>query len=191
MNTHIDDADVCYYGCGALWNITAANTVNQKQACESGCVNAIYKIHQKYQNFSKDIATSCCAALGTLLSNQEIYTQYYAQQIIEMINESAKNYNDSEDINLFAKSLQRQEDERVKDCVTRGVCTKTAFPKCSDECKCDEGLFCSKCCVQQKCYRCLDCAKQEIKLYCEVCWKKHHKDHNCVEFFYPMRCATK
>ena len=25
MDTHINNADVCFYGCGALWNITDDN----------------------------------------------------------------------------------------------------------------------------------------------------------------------
>ena len=39
VNTHIDNADVCEQGCGALWNMTCNNgkntdkTVNQQMKC--------------------------------------------------------------------------------------------------------------------------------------------------------------
>ena len=189
MKVHTKNASVCKQGCRALKNITEANVFNQKQVCESGLVEIICEVLSVNQKNSESVIRAC-GALGVVLSNQELYEKYCTPQVIETVKKTVEAYSNNEQLKLFAMGLQRQEDERIKDCIAKGVCTKTAFPKCSDECKCDENAFCAKCCVQQKCYRCLDCDKDKLKLYCEVCWNKYHKDHNCVEFFYPVRCAT-
>ena len=94
-------------------------------------------------------------------------------------------------IKQFFLGLIREEDPRVRDAVSRGVCTKSMFTKCREECKCDENFYCPKCCVQQKAFRCYTCDKEEIRFYCETCWERDHQGHEGEEFFYPVRCGTK
>ena len=48
-------------------------------------------------------------------------------------------------------------------------------------------VVCNK--KQFRCFTC-DKDKNEVRFYCEVCWKRDHKGHKEEEFFCPMRCAT-
>ena len=169
--------------------ITKTNVANQRQACESGCIEVLLKMLT--ENSNKDgLIKKCYMVLGCVLSNQEVYAEYCTPQVIETVKKAVSRRNDCKDAEMFLKSLERKEDERVKECVAKGVCMKTAFPRCARNCRSDEGFLCPDCCVQQKCYKCLDCEKDKAKFYCEVCWNKYHKDHNCAEFFYPVRCTS-
>ena len=133
----------------------------------------------------------CCGAIGTLLSSPETHSKYCTPEVIRAVEECHEKHKDSEKIKQFLLSLKREEDPRVRDAAARGVCTKEAFPKCSEECKCDNNIYCPKCCVQQKAFRCLTCDEDKTRFYCEVCWKRDHKGHKGEEFFFPVRCATK
>ena len=93
-------------------------------------------------------------------------------------------------IRLFLLGLKREEDPCVHDAISRGVCTKEAFPRRSGNCQCDDSIYCPMCCVQQKVFRCFTCGKDKIKLYCEVCWQRDHQGHKGEEFFCPVKCAT-
>ena len=190
INTHINYAGVCYCGCCVLWNISDANVSLQKEVCEKGGLEVLLKVLKEHTN-NENSSSSCCAAIGTVLSSPEAHSKYCTPDVIKAVEECYGKHKDSEQIKQFLLSLKREEDPRVCDAVARGVCTKEAFPKCSKECQCDEnGYYCPKCCVQQKVFRCLTCDKDKIMLYCEVCWKRDHQGHKGEEFFCPVRCAT-
>ena len=125
-----------------------------------------------------------------VLSSPEIHSKYCTPEVVRAVEECYEKHKNSEQIKQILLSLKREEDPRVCDAIARGVCTKEAFPKCSEDCQCDENVYCSKCCVQQKAFRCLTCNKDKIWLYCEVCWKRDHKGHKGEEFFCPVRCAS-
>lgn len=194
MNKHISSTSACEWGWGILWNISEANYSIQKEICEKKGLTTLIKILKKYNNIKNkdgDVVESCCGAIGVILSSQEIYSKFCTKSVLGEVKKCYEKYKKSEKIVQFFLGLSRKEDSKVRDAVSRGVCTKDAFPKCEDECGCDEGCYCTSCCVQQKAFKCNTCDKGKIVLYCEVCWKKHHKGHDCEEFFCPMRCATK
>ena len=189
INTHINNVDVCKQGCGALWNMSYRSVSLQKEVCEKGVLEDLLRVLREYTD-NVGLSETCCAAIGALLSSPEIYSKYCTPEVIRAVEECYEKHKDSEQIKQFLLSLKREEDPRVCDAVARGVCTKEAFPKCSEGCDYDDGFYCPKCCVQQKAFRCLTCDKDKIKLYCEACWKRDHQGHKGEEFFYPVRCAT-
>ena len=133
----------------------------------------------------------CCNAIGTVLSSQKTHIKYCTPEVIRAVEECYEKHKGSELIKQFLLGLKREEDPRVCDAVARGVCTKEVFPKCSEECQCDENVYCPKCCVLQKMFKCLTCENCKTETYCEVCWKRDHKEHKGEEFFCPTRCSTK
>ena len=190
IKTHINNATLCEAGCNVLWNVAEANPTIQKEVCEKRGLETLLRTLKEHTD-NENLSSSCCGAIGTLLSSPEAHSKYCTPDVIKAVEKCHKKHNDPEQIKQFLLSLKREEDPRVRDAVARGVCTKEAFPKCSEKCRCDENVYCSKCCVQQKVFRCLTCDKDKIKLYCEVCWKRDHNGHNGEEFFYPVRCGTK
>ena len=190
INTHIKNPIVCESGCIALWIISDANTSLQKEVCEKGGLAAFLKALREHTN-NADVSKMCCDAIETVLSSPEAHSKYCTPDVIKAVEECYEKHMDSEQIKQSLLSLKREEDPRVHDAVARGMCTKEAFPKCSKECQCDENVYCPKCCVQQKVFRCLTCDKDKSRLYCEVCWKRDHQGHKGEEFFCPVRCAAK
>ena len=189
VNTHINNPGVCENGCGMLWNMSYGSASLKKQVCKKGGLAVLLKVLREHSD-NANISETCCGAIGTMLSSPETHIKYCTPEVIRAVEECYEKHGGSEEIKKFLLSLKREEDPRVCDAVARGVCTKEAFPKCSKECKCDEGYYCPKCCVQQKVFRCLTCDKSKIRLYCEVCWKRDHQGHKGEEFFCPVRCAT-
>ena len=189
MNTHFDNASISFHGCGMFTDISEANSSIQKYACEKGCIDAILKTFGTMIN-DEGLSSIYCASFGYILSSRETHSKYFTEDVLNTVKGCLEKYKDSKVIHQFYKGLMREEDPRVCDAVQRGVCTKEAFPKCSPDCKCDKNNYCEECCIQQKAFRCFTCDKDDIRLYCETCWKKNHQGHECEEFFYPVRCAT-
>ena len=190
MKTHKNDVEICKSGCIALWNISEASPQIQKDVCEKGGLSLLLDVLKMYKD-DKKLLGSCCGAIGVILSSQENHSRFFTPKVLNCVRECYERHRDSEKISQFFLGLTRAEDPRVSDAVSRGVCTKEAFPKCSDDCKCDENVYCPKCCVQQKAFRCHTCDKERVKLYCETCRRKDHQGHDCDEFFYSVRCGTK
>ena len=143
------------------------------------------------RNHNPDYRVLCCEAIEVVLSSEKVHKKFCTYERLKWIREFGEGQRRNKDIGRLLLSLTRKEDPRVRDAAVRGVCTKEAFPKCEDDCECDKGLYCSKCCVQQKVFRCLTCDKVKIKFYCETCWRKDHKGHECEEFFFSARCDSK
>ena len=177
--------------CFPLSIISEADYSAQKEVCERGGIDTLLNVFGSHRGSSKEVFEICCRALCVILSSQNTYSRFCTDDVLAAVQECCEVYEDSVIILQSLLSLMRNDDPRVKDAVTRGVCTKKAFPKCGNECGCDEGIYCPKCCVQQKVFRCLTCDKDKVKLYCETCWKRDHQGHECEEFFYPVRCRTK
>ena len=189
INTHISNAGVCKKGCGAIWSIDEANTLLQKEACEKGGLEVLLKVLREHTD-NVNVSEQGCGAIGTVFSSSETHSKYCTPEVIRTVEECYEKHKGSEKIKQFLLGLKREEDSRVCDAVARGVCTKEAFPKCSESCECDEGYYCPKCCAQQKVFRCFTCDKDEARFYCEACWKRDHQGHKGEEFFCPVRCAT-
>ena len=183
--------NVSLYGCIVISSISEADYSAQKEVCERGGVDTLLDILMLHSGSSKEACEICCWTLCVILSSQNTHSRFCTDDVLDAVQECCEVYEDSVIILQSLLSLMRNDDPRVKDAVTRGVCTKKAFPKCGNECGCDEGIYCPKCCVQQKVFRCLTCDKDKVKLYCETCWKRDHQGHECEEFFYPVRCRTK
>lgn len=190
MTMNVKKQDLCIYGCEALGNITSAVSRFQMEVLDKDGITVFTKISSVHME-NAELMEYWCNALGTIFSSKELYDKYCNQDIIEKVEECFMLHKDSEAIKQFFLGLKREDDQKVKYLVGRDMCTKKGFPKCSSECKCDEGFYCPKCCIQQKAFRCHTCDKSDIKFYCEACWKRDHNDHDCEEFFYPVRCATK
>ena len=182
---------MCEAGCMALLGISEGNSSVQKSICEMGGLVVLLEILRKYDKRQK-LVFVCCSSIAAVLSSQETHSKYCTGDVLRAVGKCCEMYEDSEKFLRFLLCLMRKEDLRVKDAVGRGVCAKEALPKCKeDDCKWDKGFYCPKCCVQQKAFRCLACDKDEIKFYCETCIKRDHQGHECEEFFYPVKCATK
>lgn len=186
---HTNNADICDIGCTALWNISEGTHSIQKEICEKGGLNTFFYILEVHKDNLR-LLEACSGVIGVTLSNQDLYLRFVTQDILYAVEGCHDTYKGSKEIEQFFLGLTRKEDKRVRDAVERGYCTKIAFPKCSYDCMCDENAYCSRCCVQQKVFRCFTCDKDELKFYCETCWNKDHQDHECEEFFYPARCST-
>ena len=143
---------------------------------------------------NKSVLESCCRVIGIVLSSQETHSRFCTDDVLRAVRECSERHKDNEEIKHILLELLREEDPRVKDAVARGVCTKKVFQKWTyiRSGDCEYGL-CAEICVQQKVfrYRTCDKDKEEVKLYCEVCWKKDHQGHECEEFFYSAKCGTK
>ena len=189
ISTHLDNVNVCSAGCSTLWNISYGSTLLQKEVCEKGGLEALLRVLKEHSD-NGNVSRVCCSAIGTLFSSPEVHSKYCTSEVIKAVEGCYEKHKDSKDVKQFLLSLKREEDPRVCDAFARGVCTKEAFSKCSEDCKCDENIYCPKCCVQQKAFRCLTCDKDGDWLYCEVCWKRDHQGHKGDEFFCPVRCAT-
>lgn len=132
-----------------------------------------------------------CGAIGVVLSSQKTYSKYCTPKVLGTVKECSEKYKESDEIKQAYLGLKREENSKVTDGISRGVCTNDVFPKCENDCGSDRNIYCSKCCVQQKAFRCFTCDKNKNSLYCESCWEKYHKKHKCEVFFCSMRCATK
>ena len=172
--------------------MSEGNCSIQKSVCEKGGLSALLEVMKSHDSDNnQDLLGSCCGAIATVLSSQKTHSMFCTPDVLCAVRECSEHHSDNKKIRQFCHSLAREEDARVRDAAARGVCTKEAFPKCSDECKCDDNVYCPKCCVQQRAFRCRTCDKGKDKVYCEVCWKRDHQRHECEEFFCPARCATK
>lgn len=194
MKKHNGNPDLCENGCGVLGNITEGNSSIQKLVCKKDGLIILVKILKDYINYDDiSLLETCHGTIGVLLSSKEVYSKFYTRAVLSAVKKCYEKHKDSKQIKQVFFALTREEDAKVKDAVSKGVCTKESFPKCEDDCGCDDGIYCHKCCVEQKAFRCRTCDKDEnsLKFYCETCWKKHHRGHECEEFFCPVRCATK
>lgn len=188
INEHIDDESVCTEGCNAIWNMSAGYLPTQKYVCKKGGVRTFLEILKRHKKKS-NVIESCCGAINTVLSSQGTHTNFFDATLSGFVTERG-GYVGSESIRTLYYGFIRENYEKVDEAVRAGECTKKSFPKCCEECKCDENYYCSKCCVQQKAYRCYTCDREKVKFYCETCWEANHKDHDCKEFFCVVRCAT-
>lgn len=189
MKTHIINVKLCKRMCNTLWIMSEGSCSTQREVCEKDGLNILLEIMKKHDD-DIDLPILCCSAIGVLLSTKEVHSKYCTPDILNTVRECYEQHKSSEQLKQFLLGITREEDERVKKAVTKNICTKEAFPKCSDNCKCDENRYCSRCFVQQKVFRCRTCDKNEMKLYCETCWKRDHQGHDCEEFFHSMRCSA-
>ena len=189
INTHISNIGVCYAGCGIFCYLTKGKASFQKEVCEKGGLDTLLRVLRLY-TINMSLLSLCCTVIWLVLSSPEIHSEYCTSKVIRAVEECHEKHKYSEILKKLLLTLKREEDPRVCDAVSRGVCISEAFPKCGWWCKCDENVYCSKCCVQQKVFRCLTCDKNKNRFYCEVCWKKDHQGHQGEEFFCPARCAT-
>lgn len=189
MKMHINNALVCETGSGVLWNISEGDCSNQREVCEKGGLTVLVEMLKKHDN-NISVLDASCAAIGMILSSQEINLKFCTQDVLSTVKECYEKHKESEQIKEFLFGITRENDPRVVSDVSRNLCTKESFKKCSDDCRCDENVYCPKCCIQQKAFVCHTCDQGEIKFYCETCWKRDHQGHECEEFFCPVRCAT-
>lgn len=192
MMKHANNTGICRKGCRALWSLSLGNSSIQKDICEKG--GLVLLVFILSTNIADEgMVEMCCGTIGMVLSSQETQSKYCGPDILVTIEGCHKNYRDSKSLEQFYFELTKVEDKKVKDAVSKGICTKELYPKCRDRCACDKGVHCPDCCVQQKAFKCLTCDKDKkcLKLYCETCWKRDHQGHECEEFFCPVRCASK
>ena len=190
INTHIDNPDVCKHGCWTLENVSSMALTFQKGICEKGGLEVFLKVLSVHLN-NPDVSDGSCLAIRATLMSPETHAKYCTPEVIRAVEEYYEKYPFSAIVNMTVYSLKREEDSRIRDAVSRGVCTKEYFPKCSEDCQCNEDCcYCPKCCVQQRAFKCFTCNKNRPRLYCEVCWKKYHKGHKGIEAFCPAVCAT-
>lgn len=162
---------------------------NQMKAIECGAVDVIVNaVKTHISNIA--ICKNGCGAIGSILSSQKNYTKYCTPNILELAKECKERHMESEENKCFFLGLMREEDPRIRDAVSRGVCTKSVIPGCKNDCEFDKNVYCPKCCIHQKVFRCYTCDENENKFYCETCWDKFHKTHKCGAFFCPVKCAT-
>lgn len=192
ISKHIRNEVVCKSFCDTLRNISKGSYAVQERICEKGGLKYLLDILGYYKSeWNIHTVELCVCAIKTVLSSKKTHSVTCDYFILNAVERARDMYKDSDEIKQCFRELSRKCDPKVNSAVSKSVCTKDKFPKCSDECLCDEGFFCPECCVQQKAFRCYTCDKDEIKYYCETCWKKNHKKHKCEEFFCYMRCSTK
>lgn len=174
-----------------LWNTTWGVSANKIMAAEYGSVKTITDCMMAYAEDVK-IQKTGCGALDNILSLDVTHKRYCNDSVIKTLELAHARFPECEKISQVLLSLKRVLDPRVIDATSRGVCTKTMFPKCTDkDCGCDKNIYCPKCCTQQNVYKCVECdGEYSIKIYCEVCWKKFHYRHKCVKMFVSSRCCT-
>ena len=100
IRIHIDDANTCEKNCETLRNIIEINVLNQKRACESGCLNTVCDVLLKYPN-NEDILTSCFDIIRAIISNKELYAKYCTPQFIKVITGAVKKRNNNERLSLL------------------------------------------------------------------------------------------
>ena len=183
---HMNNMCVCEKGCWALWSMAEGNSVVQEEICEKGGLEVLLKVSMRY-SYIPHLVISCTGIIGMLLSTQKVHSKFYTPEILETIGKWEDKWGGNKLHQNFL-GLTREEDPRVRDAVASGVCTRELFPKCSKECTCDKRYY-PTCWVQQKVFRCWTCDKGKIKFYCETCWKRDHQEHQCEEFFHPVRCG--
>lgn len=191
MRKYPENHFVQSYGLTCLWNSTWGVSRNKVIAAEAGGVSVILEAMNNHLDKVR-IQKAGCGALENILSLDATHTGYCSSDVISTLERAQARYPDCTKISQVLSSLKRIQDPRVADAIARSVCTKVAFPKCVDrDCGCDDNIYCPKCCVQQNVYRCLDCdGEYSIRIYCQVCWQKHHADHKCVKMFVSSRCCT-
>ena len=191
MRKYPEDHYVQSCGLSCLWNTTWSVNRNKVTAAEVGGISAILEAMNNHLD-RVQIQKSGCGALENILSLDATHARYCKEVVIRTLERARARYPDCVKISQVLASLKRIQDPRVADAIARGVCTKVAFPKCVDrDCGCDSNIYCSRCCVQQDVYRCIDCdGEYSIKIYCQVCWQKYHANHKCIKMFVSSRCCT-
>ena len=184
-----DDTCICCYGLILVDRILSGDAELQNEFCENGGIRELIRILTNFK-YILDVSEKCSEVIAKAISSPEVYAKYYTRDILKAVDESCEVHSGSVVLRQALNSILRKEDPRVRDAVSRGVCTKEAFPECNEDCRCDENVYCPNCCVQQKAFRCLTCDKDETRLYCETCWKRDHQGHKGEEFFCPVICAT-
>lgn len=187
IRAYNNNPEICKIGCIILWNISEFKCPAQQEVCEKKGLNTILELLETNEQ-DLELTSLCFCTIGIILSSQESYSKFCTQEILGAIKKYNEEHKDSEELNKVFLGLIREEDPKVKEAVSKGVCTKDMFPKCGILCGCDEGFYCPNCWVQQKVFRCYTCDKDKNKFYCESCWKRDHKEHDCAEFFFPVRC---
>lgn len=177
-------------GCRVLCYISGGNSSIQRHICERGGLIILLKILKRYDG-NQGILEACCGAIEGVLSSQETRTEFLTKNVLGAVQEFREGHKRDGRIQQLFLSLKELEDPRVLYSIEEGKCTNEAYPKCREECGCEEGVYCIKCCVQQRMFRCYTCDRTEVKFYCEVCWKRDHEFHLGKTFFFPGRCATK
>ena len=185
---HPRDISMCDSVCGAIWGAVEGSYKVQSAACTVGIVSTLLDI-MKIPEISDERSGSIMGSIGLLFSSEKSLTEHCTPEVLSEIEAFCRKHEDSKKARMFLMGIKREEDPRVRDAISRGVCTKDAFPKCAEGKLCDENYYCEECCVQQKVFRCLECDKDTFNFYCETCWNKAHKGHKCEEFFYPVRCV--
>ena len=183
LKDHYTDKSVLIMGCIALYNMSEANSAVQRLICEKGGVKTLCDIIKRNKE-NEEVLGECLSTLGVLISSKELHERYFGELSVDL-----KEYSNKE-IRLPFFGISREMHSMIQDAIRENVCTNTKIKKC-EACKFDENIYCAKCCVQQEAFRCHTCDKTEIKLYCKVCREQNHQGHDCEDFFYPVRCATK
>ena len=89
INTHIDNADVCYAGCYALDNILIGCAALQKEACEKGSLAVLLRVLKEHSD-SERVSEMCCSATGKLLLSPEMHSKYCTPEVIKAVEECSK-----------------------------------------------------------------------------------------------------
>lgn len=191
LKAHENNEDLCRIVCIVLLNIGEANHRNQIDICEKGGLDALIRILKKYHG-APQLISACFCAIAMNLSSQETHAKFCTPEVLGAVKERYEKFEASGGAEHFYFTVTREEDPRVKEAVSKGICTNKLL-KCDSNCRYEEDNYCFKCCAQQKVFRCHTCDKDVYKVnyYCETCHRKNHNGHNCEEFFYPVKCATK
>lgn len=190
LNYNLRDSDACEFGCEALWNGLEGHSTHQRKVCEKGWLKILIGILRNY-TFKASAHEACCAAIGILLSSPPVHSKFCTSEVLKAVEDCSKLHPDSKQIKQFFEGLKRKEDPDVTSSVKGDKCTRRICTCSCENCISENNIYCTECCAPQKVFRCFTCDKDKIKLYCEVCWKKNHRGHNCEEFFYPGRCASR
>lgn len=189
MNVHTNNEYLCEFGYSILHSILEANFTAQKYVCEKGHIDTLLKVLVIHKD-DRDMCKKYCRILSIIFSSNELHSKFYKKDVLNAVRKCYKIHKNSWTIFMCLSSFVRAEDPNIKNAIKYDICTEDVFAKC-DKCESDENGYCPKCCVQQKVFRCFTCDKEEVRMYCEVCWKRDHQGHRGEEFFYPTRCATK
>lgn len=188
-NNKDNNTDCVYiYGCSVLIAITKWNGAIQEEVCNKGGLKVFLKGLE-----SNDLCCRmlCWEAVEEVLSSKKTYSEFCTTEVLNAFKKWCEKCKEDEVIDKHLLTLTREVDTVVKDAVTKSVCTKKAILESRCKCSCKEGVYCPRCCARQNVFRCHTCDKEEVKLYCETCRKRDHQTHECEEFFYSVRCATK
>ena len=171
-------------------NAALMKTPVQKTICEKGGLNILIKIAKIHRD-KLDVIVPACGAIRSILSSNETHSKYCTPEVLDTVKECLENNRDSARINEFYLVLTRKEDQRVRDAVSRGECTGDLCKRITETCDCNGRVYCPKCVVLQKMFKCNTCDKGKMMFYCETCWRKDHQGHDCEEFFCTQSCDTK